>query len=408
MISTDNNVEWQLPPTSISEKNWDVVIIGAGPAGAIAAVHLAAVNHKVLLLDKEHFPREKICGDGLLPDALRCLDNACIGQDVRERGHLMDRASLFSPSRIKIDVPGEYLTLKRYLLDTLVTQRAVNAGAVFARAKVDHIGVEADETVSFKSRGSEKKYRARIGIAATGANVTMLKKMDGFSAPKPSAIAMRCYVQSPIDLDHLVVSYDKDIVPGYAWIFPMGHREFNVGCGIALRHVSNTSTNLKALFHDFVNQFPLARKLMRNGTITKPLRGGFLRYDFEGVYPFTKGPVMLIGESIGTTLPFIAEGIGKAMESGELAAEFVHKALASDDLAILKEYAERLSNKFKPRNKGYRIAQEWITKPWLADLVFRRIKKSKYFAEVFSGIIAETHSPREIFSVKGLVKSFWK
>ena len=61
MISPDKKVEWQLPPASISDTHWDVVIIGAGPAGAIAGVHLAAAGHKVLLLDKEHFPREKAC-----------------------------------------------------------------------------------------------------------------------------------------------------------------------------------------------------------------------------------------------------------------------------------------------------------------------------------------------------------
>jgi flavin-dependent dehydrogenase len=185
MISSNKKVKWQPPLTSITDSNWDVVIIGAGPAGAIAAVHLAAANRRVLLLDKEHFPREKICGDGLLPDAVRCLDNAGIGELVRQRGHVMHAASLFSPSRVEIDVPGEYLTLKRYLLDTLVTQRVVKAGAVFARGKVDRIIVEADESVSFTIRGSTKKYNARIGIVATGANVALLKKMGRFIAPNP-------------------------------------------------------------------------------------------------------------------------------------------------------------------------------------------------------------------------------
>jgi geranylgeranyl reductase family protein len=408
MISPDNKVKWQQPLSSIPDRHWDVAIIGAGPAGAIAAIRLAAAGHQVLLLDKEHFPREKVCGDGLLPDTLKCVDIAGIGDAVRKHGHSMRLATIFSPSRIQIDVPGTYLTLKRYLLDTLVAQRAVEVGAEFAWATVDRFAVDAEEAVSLTIRGSGKKYRARIAIVATGANVAMLKRMDGFSVPKPSAVAMRCYVQSSIDLDHLVVSYDKSIVPGYAWIFPMGNQEYNVGCGIAMRHVSKTATNLKALFHNFVNQFPLARKVMRNGSIAKPLRGGALRWDFEGVYPFTKGPMMLIGESIGTTLPLIFEGIGKAMETGKLAAEIVHGALASGDIGKLGDYNERLANEFRRRYKSYRIAQKWIAKPWLIDFIIRRAQKSVYIAEALSGIIAETHSPRDAFSLTGIVKSFWK
>ena len=96
MISLDEKVEWQHPPASISDTHWDVVIIGAGPAGAIAALHLAAANHKVLLLDKEHFPREKVCGDALLPDALRCLDTAGSGDIIRDRGHHIHKASIFT------------------------------------------------------------------------------------------------------------------------------------------------------------------------------------------------------------------------------------------------------------------------------------------------------------------------
>lgn len=408
MISAGKNVEWQLPPASISDQNWDVVIIGAGPAGAIAAVHLAAADHKVLLLDKEQFPREKICGDGLLPSALRCLDTAGLDQGVREHGFVMHQASLFSPSRINVEVPGTYITLKRYLLDTMVARHAVEAGAVFACGNVDQIVVEADESVSFSIKKSEKKYKARIAIVATGAQVGLLKKTGRFAAKPPGGFALRCYVQSAFDLDHMVISVDKDIAPGYAWIFPMGKHEYNMGCCAVHKYVADPPLNLKKVYHNFVNEFPLARKLMQNGAITGPLRGAAMRGAFEGVHPYIKGPIIVTGESIGTTLPFPGDGIGKAMESGELAAEIVHTALASGDLEKLRAYSERLSNDFKPRYRAYQIAQAWIAKPWLADFIFRRAQKSKYLTDMFSGIIAETHTPTDIFSIKGVFKSFWK
>ncbi len=408
MSALDKKVEWQQPLLSIPEKHWDVVIIGAGPAGAIAAIHLAAADHRVLLLDKEHFPREKICGDGLLPDALRCLDDAGIGKGARQCGHLMHTASIVNPPRSRIDVSGSYLTLKRFLLDTMVAQRAVEAGAVFAHGKVDRIFVEADESVSFAIRGNNKKYTACIGIIATGANVRLLKEMGWFVPQRPSAVAMRGYVRSSFDLDHLVVAFVKSLAPGYGWIFPLGNREYNIGCGLSLRGAQNSSKKLRKFFDDFINEFPLARELIESGTIIQPLRSAALRSDFEGVYPFVKGPLITVGETIGTTLPFISEGIGKAMETGQLAAEIVHMALISEDITKLKEYPERLTNDFKPRYRGYRTAESWIAKPWLSDFMFSRIQKSKYFSGVLSGIMAETHNPRELFSVNGIVKSFWK
>jgi geranylgeranyl reductase family protein len=406
MFSPDKKVEWQRPLSSIGDRNWDVVVIGAGPAGAIAAVHLAAGGHQVLLLDKDHFPRKKVCGDGLLEDAVRCIDAAGVWESVRRHGHIMHQASIFSPSRIEIKIPGTYITIKRYMLDTLIAQRAVKVGAVFARGKVDRIMIEPDETLSFTAAGITRQFNARIAIVATGANVTILKKTGGFSAPKPTAVAIRCYVRSPSGPDHIVVSCDKGILPGYGWIFPLGNNEFNIGCGGLIGHIVKAPMNIRTIFRTFVDHFPIARKLMRQATVIQPLRGAAIRSDFSGVYPFTKGPLIAVGETIGTTLPVTFEGVGKAMESGELAAEIVRKALVSGDLTILDEYARQLSNNFKPRYKPYRITQKWIARPWLADFVFSRARKSTYFMEGLAGIIAETNNPRDIFSLPGIVKSF--
>jgi geranylgeranyl reductase family protein len=408
MISPDKKVEWQLPPASISDTHWDVVIIGAGPAGAIAGVHLAAAGHKVLLLDKEHFPREKVCGDALLPDALKCLDTAGIGDIVREHGHPIHTASLFSPSQIKFDVPANYLTLKRYILDTIVAQHAVKAGAVFACGKVERIVVEADESVSFAIRGNKDKFKARIALVATGANIGLLKKMGGFTTPRPNAFGMRCYVRSSFELDQMVISVDKEVAPGYAWIFPLGNHEYNIGCGIVFDYVAKNPVNLRKMYNIFVKVFPPARKLMQSATMTQPLKGAALRSDFKGAHPLSKGPLILLGETLGATLPTLLEGIGKAMETGQLAAEIVHAALVSNDLSMLREYPVRLSHKLRPLFKSCRIAGDWLAKPWLADFVFNRVQKSKYMTDIASGIIVETHTPRDIFSVKGLVKSFWK
>ena len=408
MISPDKKVEWQQPLSTVPERNWDVVIIGAGPAGAIAAVHLAAAGHQVLLLDKDHFPRNKVCGDGLLTDAVKCLDAAGVGENVRRYGHVMHQVNMFSPSGIEIELPGLYITLKRYLLDALVAERAFDAGAVFAQGKVDRVIVEPDQTVSLTAAGISQNLNARIAIVATGANVTTIKKMGGFSVPKPNAVALQCYVQSACGPDNMLISCNKGIFPGYAWIFPLGNQEYNIGCGALVDHLLKARTNIRKLFRNFLDQFPMARQLMQHSSVTYPLRGAAIRSDFKGVFPFTRGPLIMVGETIGTTLPVTFEGIGKAMETGELAAEFVCKALASGDPGILEAYTQQLSNRLKPRYQAYRITQQWIAKSWMLDFIFSRARKSAYIMEGLAGIISETHSPRKVFSLPGIIKSFWR
>jgi geranylgeranyl reductase family protein len=404
-------IKWQQEARSISDRLWDVVIVGAGPAGAIAAAHLAASHQRVLLLDRKKFPREKICGDGLLPDALRCLDAIGVGAIVRAAGHKISTSVLVSPSRNEVEIPGEYLTIKRLLLDMIVAQKAVEMGAVFACGEVKQLAVEPDGRVSFTIQESEKKFRARIGIVATGVNIRLLCKLNRAARKKPSGVGLRCYVRSSFVLDRLVLAAIRDnrhTVPGYGWIFPMRDHEYNVGCGILTPdRVRKSSINLKKKFEEFIDSFPLARELMQQSDRTIALRAAALRSNFEGCYPFVNGPIVAVGETIGTTLPFLGEGIGKAMESGQRAAEAVSAALDSDDLRKLIPYGQYMESELKPRYKGYRMAEKWLARPWLNDFLLARFGKNKFAKDILAGIVAETRNPQELFSLKGILKTFW-
>ena len=402
------NIEWQQETSSISDRLWDVVIVGAGPAGAIAAAHLAAGHYRILLLDRKKFPREKICGDCLLTDALRCLDAIGIGKTLRAAGRQVSTCTLFSPSQIEIEIPGEYLTIKRRLLDTIIAQKAVDSGAFFGCGTVKRIYVDPDGLVSFTIQGSDRRFRARIGIVATGTNIRLLRKLNCSAKKRPSAVALRCYVRSTVALDRLIVSYDRSTVPGYAWIFPLRDNEYNVGCGISLHRAQSTGINLRRTFYNFVDAFPLARELMRQSVRTTALQAAALRCDFEGGYPFVNGPVVAVGETIGTTLPFLGEGIGKAMESGQLAADAISTALDSNDLNKLIQYDQCIETELKPRYHGYRMAEKWLARPWLNDFILGRFGSSRYAQENLAGIIAETKSPQELFSLKGILQTFWK
>jgi geranylgeranyl reductase family protein len=399
--------EQQRTADSLPDETFDVLIVGAGPAGSTAALHLAAKGHRVLLLDREQFPREKICGDGLISDSMKCLQRAGLLDSVRRLGHEVDAISTFSPSQVELRVKGDFITLKRRALDTLMAQKAVTHGALFCHGNVEELTVEADGSVTAILSRSRRALRARVGIIATGVRLDLLKNHGMVQQPKPSAVAMRCYVRSTYELDRMVVTFDRSITPGYAWIFPLGNGEYNLGCGYSYRFKKKKTPSLHEVFRIFTGQFPIARDLMNKAKAVSPLRGATLRWGLKGTSPHGPGNLLAIGETIATTFQMTGEGIGKAMESGELAAEVVHDALHSDNLSLLNQYPARLKADLEPRYLGYKIAEKWLSKPWLNDFVARRANKSKFINDSLAGILNETIDPRTIFSLRGILKSFF-
>ena len=408
MHNPDQKIKWQQAAGSIYDRLWDVVIVGAGPAGATAAANLAACHHKVLLLDRQKFPRGKVCGDGLLPDALHCLDDMGIGNIVREEGNKINTAAIFSPSQKELQLSGSYLTIKRFLLDMFIVRRSIELGTVFAFGEVERIRIDSEGLVIFETKEGHRKFRARVGVVATGADIKLLRQMNWSARKKPSAIAVRCYIRSAYATDRLIVSFDQSIIPGYAWIFPLKDHEYNVGCGITLTRPQVSNINLKRFFNNFVREFPLASELMRQSFGTTALKGAALRFDFKGVYPFVKDNIVVVGETIGTTLPFLGEGIGKAMESGKMAADAIGAALDTEDFDILMQYSRQMETELKPRYHGYRIAEKWMTKPLLCNFIWSRFRKSKFARDLLTGLVDETRDPSEIFSWKSILKTFLK
>jgi geranylgeranyl reductase family protein len=392
---------------SLPEEIFDVLVVGAGPSGSTTALHLATKGHRVLLLDREQFPREKICGDGLLTDSINCLQRAGLMDSVRRLGHEVNALSMFSPSLVELRLKGDFMTLKRRALDTLITQKAVTTGAVFCRGNVADLTVEADGSVTAYLSSSHRTLRARVGIIATGVRLNLLKKHNMIQQPKSSAVAMRCYVRSTYELNRMVVAFDRSIIPGYAWIFPMGNQEYNLGCGYSCRLKKKRTPGLKDVFRVFTEQFPLARDLMNKAKAVSPLRGATLRWGLKGTSPHGPGNLLATGETIATTFQMTGEGIGKAMESGELVAEVVHDAFESGDFSLLAQYPARLKTDLEPRYLGYKIAEKWLSKPWLNDFVARRVNKSKFLKNSLAGILTETIDPRTVYSVRGILKSFF-
>jgi geranylgeranyl reductase family protein len=383
----------------------DVLIVGGGPAGATAAYHLAKAGIEVMVCEMSPFPREKVCGDGLIADSLAALERMGLAERVRHVGYVADGMEFWSPSRINDVVPIEFATLKREVLDDMVLRRAQSVGAKVAYKRVvDLIPVAGGVQVMVEGAGH---INARIAVVATGAAKQIPLQREREKVTPPYAASVRCYVRSNYEVNLPVISYDRTILPGYGWIFPLGQGEYNVGCYSITSGRYGKKIDLREMFTIFMRTFPVAQNLREYSVaITKP-RGSVLRCNLNGLPPKSDGNVLFVGETLGTTFSFTGEGIGKAMETGELAAQVVIDAVSAGDMGVLKEYVTRIEG-MRSRYHAYGLAERWLSNSLVCDLLGLGAKHSTAVKRAIAGVINETASPQALFSARGIVSTLFR
>lgn len=395
---------WQAPAGALRD-DWGVVVVGGGPAGATAALHLSRAGHDVAMLERHVYPRPKACGDLLIPDAIAALRRCGLYDAVAAEARPVGDAVVSSPSRIQWRVPGDYMVLQRHRFDALLAEAAANAGAVVAHGRVVGLRPLPGGETAVRVRGRARPLVARALVLAAGADVSLLAGLGMVERSAPTAVAVRAYVRSPVRHEPLFISFDQRIVPGYGWLFPLPDGEYNIGVGALHDADDPAKHDLRGLFHTFSCDVPEVRTVLSRAEPPSGLSGARLRCGLHGARARGPGRVVAIGEQIGTTYPFTGEGIGKAMQTGEMAAAHVGAALERDDEAELDAYATRVESELRPRYRGYAMAERWLGRPWLNDLVARRLRRGRYLSRAARGIVAETVDPAEVFSWRGLLKS---
>ncbi len=381
---------------------FDVLVIGGGPAGATAALQLAKHGYRVAVVDKRVFPRDKVCGDGLIADSIHYLKRNHLFDRVRPEAHEITTVSIFSPSRAQIDIPGYCLTIRRHSFDHLLLEAAREAGAYIYEGKVNQLVTDGKMARAYVI-GQTEPIQARVAVVATGADVGLMRQQGLVKRIKPSAVAVRCYVRSPFKIDSMVLSYDRSVLPGYAWIFPMKNDEYNIGCGYAYTSKTKNYPDPRILFDTFCKDFPLANQLMVGAEILSPIQGSVLRYGLKGITP-QKDNIIAVGETIATTYPFTGEGIGKAMETAEIAAGLIDTALRNNSLDALADYAPLLNQKLKPKYLGYELAEKWCSRVWFVELVMKRAQKSERIRNAISKVLDESIDLRKAFTLRRVLK----
>ncbi|AUI63159.1 geranylgeranyl reductase family protein [Amycolatopsis sp. BJA-103] len=328
----------------------EVIVVGAGPAGSTAATYLARAGVDVLLLEKTEFPREKVCGDGLTPRGVKQLID--LGIDTSEdAGWVHSRGLRILTGELTLELDWPDLTSyppygvsrTRQDFDDLLAKTAVKAGArLYERTTVTGaitgptgrvIGVEAKV-------GPEKtpvSYRAPLVLACDGVSARLALSVGiQKNEKRPMGVAVRQYYKSPRHDDPFIEGHlelwdrsdprDPKLLPGYGWAFPLGDGTVNVGLGMLSTSAAFRSTDYRALLRQWLDGTPEEWGYREENAIGK-VGGAGLPMGFNRT-PHYRDGLLLLGDAGGMVSPFNGEGISAAMESAQLASEFVVQALA--------------------------------------------------------------------------------
>lgn len=378
----------------------DVVVVGAGPGGSATAAWLAKAGRDVVLLEKSAFPRDKICGDGLTPRAVRQLIELEVPTEetdgwARNKGLRIIGGGM----RLQLDwpevdsFPSYGMVRGREDLDEFLARHAERCGATLVERRnvtepvLDDsgriVGVVAKVMgANGRATGERITYRAPVVVAADGVSSRLAVAMGREKREdRPMGVAVRAYYETPRHTDDYMESHlelwtksaqdNSDILmPGYGWLFGVGDGRSNIGLGILNTSEAFGKTDYKDVMRRWVESMPQEWGISE-ATITGPIKSAALPMAFNRQPLYDKG-LLLVGDAGGMVNPFNGEGIDYALEAAFVAAEVIDEALRAQSTVARDAVLQRYALRMKQMHGGYfRLGAEFaklIGKPEIMRL----------------------------------------
>jgi menaquinone-9 beta-reductase len=355
-------------PTLGPVERADVVVVGAGPGGAAAAAHLAARGHDVIMLEKDRFPRDKVCGDGLTPRVVKELLDLGLTDEAHGRvdGWATQKGLRIHggttvmelPWPTLDDWPGWGATATRKVFDETLARHAQSRGAKLFEGVAVTGPVWRDQTetrvagVAWRDGdGRTGEVRAPIVVAADGAGGPLAKHLGSpRRSDRPMAVAARTYYRSPKADDDWISSFldlkdgEGNLLSGYGWVFPLDDGTINVGLGLLSTSKEFQAVSYRKLLSSWATGIADEYGTTEDNR-TDRIRSGPIPMGFNRT-PLHQRGVLLVGDSGGMVNPFNGEGISYAMEAAALAADVIDGALVTKRTSDLDRYDQELRQRW--------------------------------------------------------------
>ncbi len=342
----------------MAEDLWDACVVGAGPVGSTCAWYLARRGLRVLLLDKQRFPRDKLCGDAVTTRAQLHLERMGVLGEVLAagEGHWAEVGGFVSPSGLDYIADSTaggarplVIAIKRIALDVRVARAAARAGAeLVEEAPVARVAFSPAERawMVHEAGNPGRRWRARVLVVADGA-LSRLARALGLVPDAPDAVCSRAYVEAgsaDFSADGLVF-YPRGLLPGYCALFREADGDLNFCCYV-IPGGSTRLTDLRARHETIVRRDPHVSAALGSRARLAAMRAAPLR--LGGVGRSYADHLVVVGDAAGHIDPLTGEGIQYGLDAAEMAAETIAEAFAAGDwsAAVLRRYQDRWMDAF--------------------------------------------------------------
>lgn len=379
-----------------------ILIIGAGPAGLSCSLFLSKLKIEHVLIEKEKFPRDKICGDALSGKVIELLKK--LNPELVKRFNDSPKqigswgVSFFAPNGKMLRIPFKQEKSsynippgnisKRIDFDEFLYQEAKKSP--YASIRENSPATEIKKTNNgYIVKTPQQSYDCNILVAADGANSKFTREFGQIEKQANHYCAgVRSYYTGVSNMDNenfIELHFLKELLPGYFWIFPLPDGQANVGLGIRSDVIKKKKLDLKTLLPQIIKNNPELSKRFQNAEQNSPVKGfglplGSIKRKIAG------NNYLLLGDAASLIDPFTGEGIGNAMFCGMYAAETINSAIKANNYneSLLSEYQEKVYHRMWAELKLSRRMQQLVKYPFLFDFIVNKAHKNETLKETIS------------------------
>ncbi|WP_188316116.1 geranylgeranyl reductase family protein [Chitinophaga agrisoli] len=362
-------------------QHYDVIIIGAGPAGTACALGLRNAGLRVAIIDKHIFPRDKVCGDAIPGRAIKCLQamNPAFGAAVRsfpEKLVTQRTRCYYKGKQLEFSWSLEAYTATRMDFDHFLFSlvKSHTNTTVLEGVEVKQIN-STDNGYILTTKNDNSTLDCTLLIGADGVNGLSAKRLAGYQMDRRHHVAaVRAYYTGVAGMEDncTEIYFDKKYLPGYLWVFPIKGGLVNVGLGILSAELVRHHIDVKKAFYDFIDRSPILKSRFKDAVPVGPLQGCGLPLGSRWVQ-MSGDRFLLAGDAASLIDPVSGDGIGNAVLSGKLAAEQAIRCFQSGNFsaAYMKTYEQELYRMVGAEMGRKAGVLKWMSKmPLLFELAF--------------------------------------